>query len=73
MAKNKLKIFYTLDQANEDWKGWTGYVTKEMLLTAFGKHTNDGLVCMCGPRLMTEKCIEYLDEIGHQKYNIYKF
>ena len=66
-------MFYTLDKANSDWKGWTGYVTKEMIEKVFGKHNNDGLICMCGPRLMTENCMQYLSEIGHQKYNIYKF
>ena len=44
----KINLHYTLDKPNDNWKGFKGFVNKEML-SKFPKASDDHLIMMCGP------------------------
>lgn len=45
----RLKIYYILDVGAADWKGFTGYVTKEILESICPLDDPNTLYCHCGP------------------------
>ena len=51
-SSKKIDLFYTLDNPNENWKGYKGFVNKEML-SNFPKASDDHLLLVCGPVPMT--------------------
>lgn len=50
-----MKIFYIIDKASEeDWKGFTGYITKDVLEKISPLNEGETFYASCGPRLMNE-------------------
>lgn len=80
----RIKIHFTLDtvrlfefishwQPPQDWKGFGGFVTKEMIKKCMPYPTNDTLICTCGPPLMNKMLLEHLAQLGYKEDYIYKF
>jgi len=69
----RIKIYYTLDTPPNDWKGFSGFVTKEMLKKTMPYPTNDALICTCGPPLMNKMLLEHLSQLGYKEDYIFKF
>ncbi|KAL3532360.1 hypothetical protein ACH5RR_005881 [Cinchona calisaya] len=44
-----LKIFYTVDNATNDWMGGKGYISKDMIVKGLPGPGDDSLVLVCGP------------------------
>lgn len=68
-----LKVSYTLDQANENWKGYVGFINEQMLIESCFEARDDTLVCICGPPPMCTLVTGLLKQIGHKETNIFKF
>jgi len=63
---DRFSLHYTLDRPSSDWKGSTGFVTKQMIESYVLKgSTDNSQVLMCGPPPMLKfACIPALKEIG---------
>jgi len=70
----RIKIYFTLDKAPaEGWKGFEGFVTKEMVQKTMPYPSNDVLICTCGPPLMNKMLMEHLAQLGYKDNNLFKF
>ncbi|XP_074281048.1 NADH-cytochrome b5 reductase-like protein [Silene latifolia] len=80
------KVFYTVDNPSENWKGGVGYVSNDMVSKGLPVPSNDTLVLVCGPPGMMEhisgnKAKDYsqgelsgvLKELGYTEEMVYKF
>jgi len=63
---DRFSLHYTLDRPPSDWKGSTGFVTRQMIEKYVLKGSNDNVqVFMCGPPPMLKfACLPTLKEIG---------
>lgn len=70
----KFKPFFTIDTAEENWKGGVGFITKEMIKEHLPAPSDDTLILMCGPPVMCQKVLmPYLLEMGYPKEDIFEF
>ena len=46
---DRLKVHYALDKAHRDWKGETGYITKDFVQKVFPKGDDKVKAFVCGP------------------------
>ena len=60
-------MFYTLDQAAEDWRGGIGYVTADMIKEHIEPPADDVLVVRCGPPLMNKAVRQHLTALGYTR------
>ena len=51
---DRVKIQYILDKGNENWKGRTGYVTKEILNEICPLNEKETMYIHCGPGPMNQ-------------------
>jgi len=72
-ADPRFKIHYTLDIAPAGWKGFTGFVTKEMLQKTMPYPGKGTLICTCGPGPMTRMLGIQLGELGYAEDSVFKF
>ncbi|KAL6331085.1 hypothetical protein AAG906_009513 [Vitis piasezkii] len=81
-----LKIFYTVDNPSNNWRGGTGYVSKDMVVKGLPAPSDDSLILVCGPPGMMKhisgnKAKDYsqgeltgiLKELGYTEDMVYKF
>ncbi|KAK2646004.1 hypothetical protein Ddye_021199 [Dipteronia dyeriana] len=81
-----LKIFYTVDNPSKNWKGGTGYISKDMVLKGLPRPGDDTLILVCGPPGMMEhisggnakdwsqgELTGILKEAGYTEQMVYKF
>ncbi|OAY31665.1 NADH-cytochrome b5 reductase-like protein [Manihot esculenta] len=80
------KVFYTVDNPSKNWKGGTGYISKDMVVKGLPGPSNDALILVCGPPGMMKhisgnKAEDYsqgeltgiLKELGYTEQMVYKF
>ncbi|XAR66923.1 Cytochrome-b5 reductase [Bertholletia excelsa] len=80
------KIFYTVDNPTKNWKGGSGYTTKDMALKGLPGPSEDTLILVCGPpgmmkHISGEKAKDWsqgelsgiLKELGYSEQMVYKF
>lgn len=68
------KVFFTIDNAEEDWKGGVGFINKDMIISNMPSPSDDTIILMCGPPIMCQKVVSpILIEIGHKKEDIFEF
>lgn len=76
-VKNKnfsFKVFFTIDQPEDNWKGGVGFVNKDMIVDNLPAPSDDTIVLMCGPPVMCQKIVTpILTELGHKKEDIFEF
>lgn len=58
------KVYYTLDKPDEDWQGFSGFVTTEMLEKSMPKKDKDTLIIACGPPRMMDLIKNLVKEMG---------
>ncbi|KAJ6406615.1 hypothetical protein OIU84_010179 [Salix udensis] len=81
-----LKIFYTVDDPSKNWKGGSGYISKDMVVKGLPGPSDDTLILVCGPSGMMkhisgDKAKDYsqgeltglLKEAGYTEEMVYKF
>ncbi|KAJ4708303.1 NADH-cytochrome b5 reductase [Melia azedarach] len=81
-----LKIFYTVDNPSKNWKGGTGYISKDIVTKGLPRPSDDTLILVCGPPGMMKhisggKAKDYsqgelsgiLKELGYTEQMVYKF
>ncbi|CAN4114563.1 unnamed protein product [Withania somnifera] len=81
-----LKVFYTVDNPTNDWRGGIGYVSKDMILKGLPLPGNDTLILVCGPPGMIKhisgekpnpreqgKLTGLLKDVGFTENMVYKF
>ena len=74
MSKDKsAQVFYTVDRPSENWKGFSGFVTEDMLNSCIPSPSKDHLIILCGPPLMIKECINILTKMGHEDQNVFNF
>jgi ferredoxin-NADP reductase len=62
--KNKnLKVVFTLDQASQSWKGYTGIINAEMVKNEIPDYEETAFYT-CGPPVMVEAIASMLIELG---------
>jgi ferredoxin-NADP reductase len=62
--KNRnLKVVFTLDQASQSWKGYTGIINAEMLKNEIPNYAETTFYT-CGPPAMVEAIGNLLKELG---------
>jgi cytochrome-b5 reductase len=73
--KNQFKLTFTVDQADseEHWRGFVGFVTKDMIKAALPAANPNILVLLCGPPPMMKSVTVALRELGHSQDDIYQF
>ncbi|XP_043521298.1 NADH-cytochrome b5 reductase 2 isoform X2 [Frieseomelitta varia] len=63
---NKLKLWYTLDTARENWEYSTGYINSDMIKENMFPPSCDTIVLMCGPPPMINfACNPSLDKLAY--------
>ncbi|XP_052200080.1 NADH-cytochrome b5 reductase-like protein [Diospyros lotus] len=81
-----LKIFYTVDSPSKDWKGGSGYISKDMIVKGLPGPSDDTLILVCGPpgmmnHISGDKAKDrsqgelsgLLKEAGYTEQMVYKF
>ncbi|KAJ7956660.1 NADH-cytochrome b5 reductase [Quillaja saponaria] len=81
-----LKIFYTVDNPSKNWRGGTGYISKDMTVKGLPGPGDDALILVCGPPGMMEhisggkakdwsqgELTGILKELGYTEQMVYKF
>jgi cytochrome-b5 reductase len=81
-----LKVFYTVDKPSNDWRGGTGFISKDMALKGLPAPGDDTLVLVCGPpglmnHISGDKAKDrsqgeltgVLKELGYTEEMVYKF
>ena len=68
-----IKVVYTLDSSNEQWKGETGFITKEMIKKYIPANSTDHLVVSCGPKPMNQSIKKSIEALGFSSENYFKF
>ena len=67
-------MHYTVDQADSEWEGSTGFVDAEMLKKHLPAAASDAQVLMCGPPAMMEKAVKpALETLGFTKDSYMEF
>lgn len=83
----RFRAFYTLDKPPKEWRGTTGYVTKELLKTVLPAPAQENIkIFVCGPPPMYKaisggkvspqdqgELSGLLSELGYTKEQVYKF
>ncbi|KAG7896079.1 hypothetical protein KL905_004637 [Ogataea polymorpha] len=64
------EVVYLLNKPQKQWKGLTGYVTKELLEKELPAPEADKRIFVCGPLEMRQKILEYTEELGWPKGTI---
>lgn len=85
-AHPNFHVHYLLDKPSKDWKGDSGYVTKELAKKYLPPPSNDNLILVCGPPGLMKtvsgpKAPDYtqgdldgiLKELGYTKDQVFKF
>lgn len=68
------RVYFTIDQAEENWNGGVGYINKDMLAANLPAASDDTLMLMCGPPVMCQKVIlPILTDLGHKKEDMFEF
>jgi len=61
----RIKVHYTVDTASPTWKGYTGFITKEMLADITPKPETKPLLWACGPKPMHKLVKSLYSELGY--------
>ncbi|XP_004610093.2 NADH-cytochrome b5 reductase 1 [Sorex araneus] len=65
---NRLKLWFTLDHAPEDWAYSKGFVTADMIREHLPAPGDDVLILLCGPPPMVQlACHPNLDKLGYSQ------
>jgi len=73
-AKNpKVKIYYTVDKAPEGWKGFEGYLTKDMIKETMPAPSKNTIICFSGPKPMNKLIGKLLKELSYEGDSMFKF
>jgi predicted ferric reductase len=59
-----LEVIYVLEQAQDDWKGETGFITPKMLARYLPENRFELLYFICGPEPMMDAVENGLDQLG---------
>lgn len=81
-----LKIFYTVDNPSKNWKGGSGFISKDMVVKGLPGPCDDTLILVCGPPGMMKhisgdkakdrsqgELTGLLKEAGYTEEMVYKF
>lgn len=81
-----LKVFYTVDNPTKNWRGGTGYISKDMAVKGLPDPSDDTLILVCGPPGMMKhisgdkakdrsqgELTGILKELGYSEQMVYKF
>ncbi|KAG6772521.1 hypothetical protein POTOM_023934 [Populus tomentosa] len=81
-----LKIFYTVDNPPKNWKGGSGYISKDMVVKGLPRPSDDTIILVCGPPGMMKhisgdkakdrsqgELSGLLKEAGYTEEMVYKF
>nr|GMC63391.1 NADH-cytochrome B5 reductase-like protein [Ipomoea batatas] len=80
-----LKIFYTVDSPTKEWRGGSGFISKDMVLKGLPPPSDDTLIFVCGPPGMMNhvsgekdkreqgELSGVLKEVGYTENMVYKF
>ena len=84
----RFRAFYLLDKAPKEWRGSTGYITKELLKTVLPEPKEPNIkIFVCGPPPLYKAISgvkkspsdqgeldgSYLEQLGYSKEQVYKF
>ena len=71
----KFRLSLTVDSKGDEneWLGFTGFVSKSMIANSLPEPSNETLVLLCGPPPMMRSVEKALLELGHEKRNIHMF
>ncbi|KAK4479177.1 hypothetical protein RD792_014688 [Penstemon davidsonii] len=81
-----LKIYYTVDNPTKDWRGGSGYISKDMVVKGLPSPSDDTIILVCGPpglmkHISGDKAKDrsqgelsgILKELGYAEDMVYKF
>nr|GMC68645.1 NADH-cytochrome B5 reductase-like protein [Ipomoea batatas] len=80
-----LKIFYTVDSPTKEWRGGSGFISKDMVVKGLPPPSDDTLIFVCGPPGMMNhvsgekdkreqgELSGVLKEVGYTENMVYKF
>jgi len=66
-----LKISHTLETPPENWKGYIGYVSDNMIKENIAPPSEDHVVFICGPKEMNDYVKEKLINLGYEEDHIF--
>jgi cytochrome-b5 reductase len=72
-SKDNCEVYHVLNNAPEDWKQGSGFITPEMISTHFPAPAEDVLICLCGPPPMIKAMKGHLDALGYTKDMLFTF
>ena len=72
---DQFKLYLTVDRVSksDDWSGFQGFVSKEMIQRTIPKPSRNVLILLCGPPMMTKSIQAILADLGYSKDNVHAF
>ncbi len=71
---HQYKYFYTVDNPSENWNGFTGYISPEMITETMPPPSDDTLILLCGPPKMISEAVKPgLEVLNYSQENIFTF
>lgn len=70
---DQLKIWYTIDRADESWKYSTGFIDKQMIKDHLYEANDETHILLCGPPPMIKHVHSQLDELGWPMEHRFKY
>ncbi|KRX01146.1 Riboflavin synthase-like beta-barrel [Pseudocohnilembus persalinus] len=72
-SAGNLNLSYTLDIPPENWTGYKGFITQDMLKQAFPEFDKSTLICTCGPGPMNSLVTKLFKEQGYSDEQMFQF
>ena len=70
----RVKVWYTVDRAPDDWKYDVGFIDEDMCRERLPAPSDDTHIFMCGPPPMLKfACRPNLDKLGHMEDHVHSF
>lgn len=70
---SKIRLNFTLDYPDKNWKGFTGFVSDKMFEACFPKAGDDHVLLVCGPPMMVKDARVIANRLGFLEDNIVEF
>ena len=69
-SNGQFQVAYTLDNPPEDWNGYTGFISADMISKTLPPPSSDSLIVMCGPPPMIKfACLPNLEKLKYDMKN----
>ena len=73
VADQKLRAYYVLENAPENWQMGVGYVSEDHIKEAMPPPSEETLICHCGSKAFNQMVRGHLHKLGYSEDMLFKF